>query len=92
MNLIRSLLFYLVFYAGTLVLLVLVPFQGRHGMRRVAGAWSGVHRWALRHILRIRVICEGAPRPIPRGNPPPRANASEGLPSQAISGVREEVL
>ena len=61
MNLIRSLLFYLVFYAGTLVLLVLVPFQGRHGMRRVAGAWSGVHRWALRHILRIRVICEGAP-------------------------------
>ena len=61
MNLIRSLLFYLVFYAGTLVLLVLVPFQGRHGMRRVAGAWSGGHRWALRHILRIRVICEGAP-------------------------------
>ncbi|MBB3033813.1 lysophospholipid acyltransferase family protein [Alteriqipengyuania lutimaris] len=61
MNLLRSLLFYLAFYSGTFVLLLIAPFQRRAGMRRVAGAWSGLHRWCVRHILRIRVIHEGAP-------------------------------
>lgn len=61
MNLLRSIAFYLVFYAGTAVLLLLVPFQGKRGMRRIAGAWSALHRWCGRHLLRIRVISEGAP-------------------------------
>ena len=61
MNLLRSLVFYPVFYSGTCVLLLIAPFQGSGGMRRVAGAWSSFHRWCVRHILRIRVIYEGAP-------------------------------
>lgn len=61
MNLLRSLVFYLAFYSGTVLLLLIAPFQGAAGMRRVAGAWSTMHRWCVRHILRIRVIHEGAP-------------------------------
>lgn len=58
---IRSLVFYGVFYLGTLFLLVLVPFQGRRGMQRLAGIWSALHRWCVRHILRIRIIQQGGP-------------------------------
>ena len=61
MNFLRSIAFYLVFYAGTAALLLVAPFQRTRGMRRVAGAWSALHRWSLRHVLRIRVIYEGAP-------------------------------
>lgn len=61
MNLLRSLTFYCVFYAGTLLLLLIVPFQGARGIRRVAEAWSALHRWCVRHVLRIRVIEEGGP-------------------------------
>lgn len=61
MNMLRSLAFYALFYAGTLVLLVLVPFQRGPAMRRLANAWSAWHRWCVRHLLRIRVIQEGAP-------------------------------
>ena len=61
MNLLRSLAFYSVFYLGTLILLVIVPFQGARGVRRVAGGWSALHRWCVRHLLRIRVIQQGGP-------------------------------
>jgi|TARA_R100000049_G_C1952328_1_gene101221 1-acyl-sn-glycerol-3-phosphate acyltransferase len=61
MNLIRSLAFYVVFYLATLALLAVAPLRGRNGMRKLAGAWSGTHRWALRNLLGIRVIAEGAP-------------------------------
>ena len=61
MSVLRSLAFYGVFYAGTLLLLVIAPFQGAHGMRRLAGTWSAFHRWCVRHILRVRVITEGGP-------------------------------
>lgn len=59
MGAIRSLVFYGVFYLGTMILLVLAPFQGARGMRRLAGQWSALHRWAVRHILRIRIIQQG---------------------------------
>ena len=61
MNLIRSLAFYGVFYLGTLPLLLLVPLQGRRGMRKIAGAWSALHRWSVRHLLRVRIIQQGGP-------------------------------
>lgn len=61
MNLLRSLTFYCVFYAGTLLLLLVAPFQGARGMQGVAGRWSALHRWCVRHVLRIRVIQEGGP-------------------------------
>ena len=61
MNLIRSLAFYGVFYLGTLLLLLLVPLQGRRGVRRIASAWSALHRWSVRHLLRVRIIQQGGP-------------------------------
>tara|TARA_B100000678_G_scaffold206486_1_gene174094 strand:+ start:603 stop:1274 length:672 start_codon:yes stop_codon:yes gene_type:complete len=61
MNVLRSLAFYGIFYLGTLALLLIAPFQGALGMRRVAQVWARLHRWSVRHLLRIRVISEGAP-------------------------------
>ncbi|GAB5348326.1 lysophospholipid acyltransferase family protein [Alteriqipengyuania sp. 357] len=61
MSVLRSLLFYAVFYTGTVLLLLLVPFLRARGARRLASAWSALHRWCVRHLLRIRVIGEGAP-------------------------------
>ncbi|MEL7729241.1 lysophospholipid acyltransferase family protein [Citromicrobium bathyomarinum] len=62
MNVLRSLAFYGVFYSGTLVLLLVAPFRGRAGMWKLAHAWSGLHRWCVRHLLGIRIIQEGAPQ------------------------------
>ena len=61
MNLIRSLAFYGVFYLGTLPMLLLVPLQGSRGIRGLAAAWSKLHRWSVRHLLRVRIIQEGGP-------------------------------
>ena len=61
MNLIRSLAFYAVFYLGTIPMLLLVPFQGHRSIRKLAGAWSALHRWSVRHLLRVRIIQEGGP-------------------------------
>lgn len=61
MILLRNLAFYCIFYLGTLGLLLCVPFNGSHGMRRVAGMWSALHRWSVRHLLGIRIIQEGGP-------------------------------
>jgi 1-acyl-sn-glycerol-3-phosphate acyltransferase len=60
--LLRSLVFYLVFYGGT-VLYVLgsilaLPFGGRI-FRKVPDAWSRFHRGCVRHILGIEVRTEG---------------------------------
>ncbi len=61
MSFLRSLAFYCVFYTGTLVLLLLVPFCGGRSLRRVAATWSALHRWCVRHLLRIRIIQQGGP-------------------------------
>lgn len=63
MSVIRSLLFYFVFYTmsfffvvGTLLALPL----GAKWFRKVPDGWSRFHRWCVRAILGIRVVEEGA--------------------------------
>ena len=58
----RSILFAIVFYTGTVVLvlsaLVVSPFS-RSAVMHVARAWSGFHRWCAHVLLGIRVRIEG---------------------------------
>ncbi|MBB4857544.1 1-acyl-sn-glycerol-3-phosphate acyltransferase [Novosphingobium chloroacetimidivorans] len=61
-NVLRSLVFYVVFYVGTagyvLVALALLPF-GRGALQRVVLGWSRFHRRCTRWILGIRLVVEG---------------------------------
>jgi len=63
MSLIRSLVFYLVFYLGTvfyvLAALVAAAF-GARALRRVVDGWSHYHRFCARWLLGIKVRIEGA--------------------------------
>lgn len=65
MNLARSILFTLIFYAGS-VLYVLaaltVSWMNGRGLFGVVFAWARYHRWCARWLLGIRVAVEG-PRP-----------------------------
>jgi 1-acyl-sn-glycerol-3-phosphate acyltransferase len=67
MALLRSLLFFLLFYPGTLVYVLTViavsPF-GSTPVRKTVHGWSAFHYWLVRHILRIRFEWEGE---IPEG-------------------------
>ena len=67
MALIRSLLFFLLFYPGTLVYVLTViavsPF-GSTPVRKTVHGWSAFHYWLVRHILRIRFEWDGE---IPEG-------------------------
>jgi len=67
MALIRSLLFFLLFYPGTLVYVLTViavsPF-GSAPVRQTVHGWSAFHYWLVRHILRIRFEWDGE---IPEG-------------------------
>lgn len=67
MTLIRSTLFAIFFYAGTVVAVLtaflLVPF-GMPAVRRQALRWARYHRWCARWILGIRSVVEGT---IPAG-------------------------
>lgn len=58
----RSLAFYLAFYGGTAVLLLLValtlPLSGR-AFRVIPNAWCAFHLWCVRHLLGIEVVIEG---------------------------------
>jgi 1-acyl-sn-glycerol-3-phosphate acyltransferase len=59
----RSLVFYLVFYAMSVVFslltLVFLPFGGGF-FRKMPDSWSAFHRWCVRVILGIRVVEEGS--------------------------------
>jgi len=60
---IRSVLFALVFYAGTVgavVLALLATFAGHASVLRVARGWAYFHRWCTRWLLGIGVRVEGA--------------------------------
>lgn len=61
-SLLRSALFALVFYAGTVIAVLsafpLVPC-GDRVLRRHAMIWAGFHRWCARHLLGIRTRVEG---------------------------------
>ena len=58
----RNIAFYLVFYGGTVLmlliggpLLALVP----RWVRPMADRWSRTHRWCVRWLLGIRIVIEG---------------------------------
>ncbi|MBA3667085.1 MAG: 1-acyl-sn-glycerol-3-phosphate acyltransferase [Sphingomonas sp.] len=63
MALIRSILFTLLFYSGTLfyvlVVIAVAPI-GTAPVRTVVHAWSAYHHWLVRHILGIRIVWDGA--------------------------------
>lgn len=62
MSAVRSLLFMLLFYPGTLIYVLAViavsPF-GDAPVQAVVHAWSGFHHWLVRHLLGIRFEWDG---------------------------------
>ena len=63
MTLIRSLLFSLLFYPGTLlyvVTVIAVSPIGDRPVQAVVHAWSAFHHWLVRHIVGIRIEWDGA--------------------------------
>lgn len=64
----RKWLFALVFYAGSVPILLLVPLVALFGQRAMvpyAHGWSRFHRWAAGTILRVRSRVEGTIPPGP---------------------------
>lgn len=58
----RSLLFFLLFYPGTLLYVltvIAVSPLGTPPVRKVVHGWSGFHHWLVRHILGIRFEWDG---------------------------------
>jgi len=68
MPFLRSLLFTLLFYPGTLLYVLTViavsPF-GTAPVRRVVHGWSDFHHWLVRHVLGIRFVWDGEIPPGP---------------------------
>jgi 1-acyl-sn-glycerol-3-phosphate acyltransferase len=67
MNALRSLLFVIVFYPGTLLFVLgayPVALIGREPVRRHTRRWTAFHRWCAAHILGIRTRIEGE---VPKG-------------------------
>ena len=66
MNLLRAILFTLIFYTGS-IFIVLSAFpaaaMGREPLTRVVMAWALWHRWCARFLLGIRSKVEGPPLP-----------------------------
>lgn len=62
LDVVRSLLFYGVFYTGTVVM-VLASFvavmMGDEPFRRTVRGWGLLHRWCARWLLGIRLVIEG---------------------------------
>ena len=62
-DVVRSLLFYAVFYFGSvfvvLACVVTLLLTSRERFRATVDSWSLFHRWCLRHILRITIRVEG---------------------------------
>ena len=67
MTLIRSLLFFLLFYPGTLIyvltVIIVSPF-GTAPVRKTVHGWSAFHYWLVRHVLGIKFQWDGE---IPEG-------------------------
>jgi 1-acyl-sn-glycerol-3-phosphate acyltransferase len=64
----RSLVFYLLFYSASVVFVlgaVAVQIFPPHTSRRVPDAWAAFHRWCVVHVLGIAVKQEGAPSAAP---------------------------
>lgn len=64
LDVVRSLAFYVAFYAGSVLFVVsaalVLPFGARI-LREVVRGWSRWHRWCVRWLLGIRIRCEGSP-------------------------------
>jgi 1-acyl-sn-glycerol-3-phosphate acyltransferase len=62
MALLRSILFFLLFYPGTLLYVLTViavsPF-GTAPVRRTVHGWSNFHHWLVHHVLGIRFVWDG---------------------------------
>jgi 1-acyl-sn-glycerol-3-phosphate acyltransferase len=67
MRIVRSLLFYIAFYGGSvfgvLAVFLALPF-GAKAFRKAIRGWSGFHRSCARVLLGIDVVVEGDPRPL----------------------------
>jgi 1-acyl-sn-glycerol-3-phosphate acyltransferase len=62
LDVVRSLLFYLVFYLGTVgyvIVTLLASIRGTRFLARVVRNWSHFHRLCARWLLGIRVVVEG---------------------------------
>lgn len=62
MAVIRSLLFFLLFYPGTLLYVltvILLSPLGTPTVRRIVHGWSAFHHWLVRHVLGIRFEWDG---------------------------------
>ena len=59
----RSLLFYAVFYSGSVLIVLACVFtllvNSRETFRRTVDSWSLFHRWCMRNVLRITILVEG---------------------------------
>ena len=62
MDVLRSLLFALLFYPGTLLIVLgiaaVTPF-GEKPVQALVHSWTNFHFWLVRHVLRIKVRWEG---------------------------------
>jgi len=61
-SLIRSILYYPIFYGISAVLVIMATvalFAGRVALRTVVHWWTDWHRWCVKHILGIRIVVEG---------------------------------
>ena len=68
MHVLRSLVFYVAFYGGSLLLVMAAALGlvlGRGGLRSVVSAWCRYHRWCVEHLLGIEVVVEGELRSEP---------------------------
>lgn len=64
MNKLRNLLFMIVFYGGSTIIVLGAPIAALFGtrvMRPYCMAWAGFGVWCARHIMGIRVRVEGQP-------------------------------
>ena len=59
----RSLIFYAVFYSGSVFIVLACVFtllaNSRETFRRTVDSWSLFHRWCIRNVLRITIAVEG---------------------------------
>jgi hypothetical protein len=65
----RSLVFYLLFYSYTVIMLLVLSVSLRLAPRSIfrwCAQWTSAHRWLVRHVLGIRVEVEGIRSKAPR--------------------------
>lgn len=67
-DLLRNIAFIIVFYGGSIPIVVFAPLAALFGSRTIqvyCAGWIGFGVWCARHILRIRIRVEGQPTDVP---------------------------